>query len=298
MAASSPSLRIDDHSAEDIPMKELRDEAKIESPSHFAPHNSHRRHSSVTSDSSCESPLRLNLEDPTTKSLLHKSSDTSTVVLENVESPQAAGGETRLRHGFKSNVQENVGQLWRRRRFLRQGTTSTFEGHFAHGKPGWWHKQMLVDRSLRSMAGFTAGCAIAMFIIVCSYLSAFAKRPNRRSTSVGGRTGESCDVMEKQNVAIHLLINIAATIVLGCSNTYQQLVTALKVDEIRWALSKRGNSRVGTNSPWSINHKRSGKLKAWLAWILLICTSIPVHFLANSVLGPSFYVHTPTKFTW
>lgn len=24
----------------------------------------------------------------------------------------------------------------------------------------------------------------------------------------------------------------------------------------------------------------------------------PVHFLANSVIGPSFYVHTPTKFTW
>jgi hypothetical protein len=31
---------------------------------------------------------------------------------------------------------------------------------------------------------------------------------------------------------------------------------------------------VGTNSPWSINHKREGKTKAWLAWILLISTSI------------------------
>lgn len=101
--------------------------------------------------------------------------------------------------------------------------------------------------------------------------------------------------------------------VLGCSNTYQQLITALKVDEIRWVLSKHGDSKIGTNSPWSINHKRSGKLKAWLAWILLIGTSIvslyledkllanttqPVHFLANSVFGPSFLIHPPTTFTW
>lgn len=62
--------------------------------------------------------------------------------------------------------------------------------------------------------------------------------------------------------------------VLGCSNTYQQLVTALKVDEIRWVLSKRGDSKVGTNSPWAINHKRDGKAKAWLAWLLLIGTSL------------------------
>jgi hypothetical protein len=66
--------------------------------------------------------------------------------------------------------------------------------------------------------------------------------------------------------------------ILGCSNTYQQLVTTLKVGEIRWVMSKRGDSRVGTNSPWAINHKREGKLKAWLAWILLISTSLVSSF--------------------
>ena len=74
--------------------------------------------------------------------------------------------------------------------------------------------------------------------------------------------------------AVHLFINIAATMILGCSNTYQQLITALKVDEIRWVLSKRGDSKVGTNSPWSINHKKSGKTGSWLAWLLLISTSM------------------------
>lgn len=62
--------------------------------------------------------------------------------------------------------------------------------------------------------------------------------------------------------------------VLGCSNTYQQLVTSLKVDELRWVLSNRGDSKVGTNSPWAINHKKTGKAKAWGCWGLLILTSI------------------------
>ena len=73
---------------------------------------------------------------------------------------------------------------------------------------------------------------------------------------------------------LHLLINIAATLILGMSNTYQQLVTSLRFDEIRWVLSKRGDSRVGTNSPTNINHKKRGKRKAWSSWILLIVTSV------------------------
>lgn len=70
--------------------------------------------------------------------------------------------------------------------------------------------------------------------------------------------------------------------VLGMSNTYQQLVTSLKVDEIRWVLSKHGDSRIGTNSPLAINHKRTGKVKAWLAWLLLVSTS-----LVNASLLPT-----------
>jgi hypothetical protein len=71
--------------------------------------------------------------------------------------------------------------------------------------------------------------------------------------------------------AIHLFINIVATMILGCSNTYQQLVTALKADEIRWVLSKFGDSRVGINSPGAINHKREGGSKpGWLGYYLSV----------------------------
>ncbi|KAI4187150.1 MAG: hypothetical protein LQ346_005543 [Caloplaca aetnensis] len=101
--------------------------------------------------------------------------------------------------------------------------------------------------------------------------------------------------MEGKNVMVHLVINIAATMVLGMSNTYQQLITSLSTSELKWALSKHEDSRVGTNSPFNINHKRDKRLQAWLQWLLLIATSLPVHFLANSVIGPSIYYDTPKK---
>ena len=89
--------------------------------------------------------------------------------------------------------------------------------------------------------------------------------------------------------------------ILGMSNTYQQLVTSLNVDEIRWVLSKRGDSRIGTNSPSAINHKRSGKLTAWLSWILLISTSLVRACLQALVVphtkvsvGNSLFIFLPT----
>ncbi|TEY44889.1 hypothetical protein BOTCAL_0342g00130 [Botryotinia calthae] len=206
-------------------------------------------------------------------------------------------GEARLRKG--SGVTSNMKRIWSKSTaFTKPRPQSSFDGHFAQGKDGWWKKQMLVDRSLRSMAGFTFLCTIIMFIIMVAYLPAFNSRLNKQSTSVGGKDGESCHSMESRNIAVHLFINIAATMILGCSNTYQQLVTAPLVEEIPFILSKNGDAKCGTNSPWNINVKKSGKLKAWASWLLLICTSVPIHFLANSVIGPSFYVEMPTNVTY
>ncbi|KAE9962262.1 hypothetical protein BLS_000582 [Venturia inaequalis] len=82
--------------------------------------------------------------------------------------------------------------------------------------------------------------------------------------------------------------------VLGMSNTYQQLVTSLDAVDIPAMLQKYGDSKVGTNSPFSINRKSRGKIKAWLSWILLISTSLPIHLLANSVVGLSYSEGPPT----
>ncbi|RDI78228.1 hypothetical protein Vi05172_g11687 [Venturia inaequalis] len=128
-------------------------------------------------------------------------------------------------------------------------------------------------------------------VFVC--LKDFNKRPNKTSTSVYAGD-EDCKAANWKISAIHLFINIAATMVLGMSNTYQQLVTSLDAVDIPAMLQKYGDSKVGTNSPFSINRKSRGKTKAWLSWILLISTSLPIHLLANSVVGLSYSEGPPT----
>lgn len=114
-------------------------------------------------------------------------------------------GEARLRKG--SGVTSNMKKIWSKSTaFTKPRLQSSFDGHFAQGKDGWWKKQMLVDRSLRSMAGFTFLCTIIMFIIMVAYLPAFNSRLNKQSTSVGGKDGESCHSMESRNIVSSVLI--------------------------------------------------------------------------------------------
>jgi hypothetical protein len=131
-------------------------------------------------------------DDSSERSFLHKDG-ASTSDYEVASSLHVGGDSSRQRNGFKR-------LLNRKPTFFSLRRHSTFDGNFAQGKPGWWKKQMLVDRSLRSMAAFTAICALIMLIIVISYLPAFAKRLNRNSTSVGGNSGESCASMESKNI--------------------------------------------------------------------------------------------------
>ncbi|KAF1948119.1 hypothetical protein CC80DRAFT_384038, partial [Byssothecium circinans] len=157
---------------------------------------------------------------------------------------------------------------------------------------GVWHDQFLVDRSLRGMALLMSLFAFAMVIVLCTNAKAFGERANRFSSSIGGKT-RSCKAVTHENTVLLLVVNVGATFVLGMSNTYQQLVTSLQIGDIKLMLEKFGDSRVGTNSPFNINHKSQYRKKSWAAWILLVCTSIPIHFLANSLMGPSYVVEPP-----
>jgi hypothetical protein len=142
------------------------------------------------------------------------------------------------------------------------------------------------------MAALTALFAFGVFIIIAVHIQPFAHRSNKNSSSIGGET-RSCKDVTMTNTALLLLINVAATTILGMSNTYQQLVTSLTIGDLKNMLQKYGDSKVGTNSPFNINKKKDGRRKSWLAWLLLITTSLPVHFLANSLIGPSTILEPP-----
>jgi hypothetical protein len=144
------------------------------------------------------------------------------------------------------------------------------------------------------MAALMTAFAIGMITLVISYARHFATRANRNTSSVGGET-QSCKDVTHTNTALLLLINVCATMVLGMSNTYQQIATSLRIRDLKHALSVFGDSRVGTNSPFSIKHKKDGRKRAWTAWLLLVITSMPVHFLANSLIGPSYTQELPKR---
>ncbi|KAL1383772.1 hypothetical protein HDK64DRAFT_341102 [Phyllosticta capitalensis] len=155
---------------------------------------------------------------------------------------------------------------------------------------GWWHEQMLVDRCLRVMAGMIFWLAVIMIVVCIALAPQFNKRIGWHSstTSVAIFSGSETS-MKNLSEGIKFLINIAATIILSASNTYQQLLTSLKIEDIKYILTNFGDSRVGTNSPFAIKHKKFGRQKAWISWIFLVATSMPVHLLANSVVGVAFY---------
>jgi hypothetical protein len=160
----------------------------------------------------------------------------------------------------------------------------------------WYMPRMLVNRTLRGMTGCMVLFASLMLFTCISHIGALRSIAIMGSTSVpfnnNGDTG-SCKSLEGQSLILHLVINIAATMILGISNTYQQLVTSLKTSEIRWALCKFRDVRVGTNAPSNINRKKTGKGKAWCFWTLLISTSLPIHLLANSIIGPALVYKGP-----
>ena len=71
---------------------------------------------------------------------------------------------------------------------------------FATGRSGWWKQQMLVDRSLRSMAALMSLFAVIMTIVCIVYMPELVGRHNKTSTSVGSNNGRSCESLEATNV--------------------------------------------------------------------------------------------------
>ena len=69
----------------------------------------------------------------------------------------------------------------------------------APGGSGWWKQQMLVDRSLRTMAGLTTIFALILLVLSIRYLPDLVARKSMNSTSVGSQSGQDCRSLETTN---------------------------------------------------------------------------------------------------
>lgn len=134
---------------------------------------------------------------------------------------------------------------------------------------GIWEDQLLIDRTIRRMAALIIPLAIGMIILIALYADHFRDRANSNTTSAGC-DANSCKTMIRTNTACLLLINFCATVIVGMSNTYQQLVTWLTITDTKHVLCKLGDSRVGTNSLFSISQKREGRKRSLAAWLCVL----------------------------
>jgi hypothetical protein len=146
---------------------------------------------------------------------------------------------------------------------------------------GVWKDQLLVDRSLRGMSLLMVSFAVAMIMVIAVNRKAFGERVNKYTSPVGGAE-QDCKTVTRTNTALLLLINVAATMILGMSNTYQQLITSLKPSDLKYMLEKFGDSRVGTNSSWNINRKKQGKASAC---VLRKSEALSTELLESLLLG-------------
>ena len=83
---------------------------------------------------------------------------------------------------------------------------------FTTTRGGWWKEQMLVDRSLRVMAGLTSLFAFIMIILCIRYMPDLSDHKNTWSTSVGPHSGQDCGTLESTN----LVSNFSLTSVALC----------------------------------------------------------------------------------
>ena len=95
-------------------------------------------------------------------------------------------------------------------------------------------------------------------------------------------TGTCDSNLHTYNLVAHFLINLFATIILASSNYLQQICSNPSITEISNRLEKYKDFRFGSNSPGNIFQQKTS-LK--IVWLLLVLTSLPLHLLANGIMG-------------
>ncbi|CAG9971465.1 unnamed protein product [Clonostachys byssicola] len=146
--------------------------------------------------------------------------------------------------------------------------------------PGW-------QTGWRGGLSIAAGLTLLILISNITILGVFSSPAYRRdysSTTAPIRTGE-CDDIKKLNIGIHLLINIASTILLGASNYCMQTISAPTRHDIDRVHASGKWLRIGV--PSLRNLRFIGKKRVFI-WLCLAATSLPLHLVYNSV----FFVST------
>jgi hypothetical protein len=87
---------------------------------------------------------------------------------------------------------------------------------------------------------------------------------------------EDCTLVARYDTALHVLINVLSTLLLGASNLSLQLVVAPTREEVEAAHAKGTWLDIGVPSFRNLRHISR---KSLFIWICLVLSSVPIHFL-------------------
>jgi hypothetical protein len=146
--------------------------------------------------------------------------------------------------------------------------------------------QQLFRSKKRKLRGWRFGLAMsassAIFVLLTNVLlmigAVSASKPDR---DIGTLYIGSCGIVNKWNLALHLLINILSSILLSASNYAMQILSSPTRSECDKAHARRDWLDIG------VNGLRNLTRISWqrrILWTLLGISSIPIHLLFNSTI--------------
>lgn len=119
-------------------------------------------------------------------------------------------------------------------------------------------------------------CTLVGNIIVTVIAAAIARRENGHASAISVIRKGTCDDIEHTGLAIHLVINVVSTLLLGASNYCMQCLSAPTREDVDRAHQKGTWLDIGVPSLRNLRFIKQGNL---VYWMLLGLSSIPLHLL-------------------
>jgi hypothetical protein len=146
--------------------------------------------------------------------------------------------------------------------------------------------QQFVRSKKRKLQGWRFGLAMsassAIFVLLTNVLLMIgAASASKLDRGIGTLYIGSCGIVNKWNLALHLLINILSSILLSASNYAMQILSSPTRSECDKAHARRDWLDIG------VNGLRNLTRISWqrrILWTLLGISSVPIHLLFNSAV--------------
>jgi hypothetical protein len=165
---------------------------------------------------------------------------------------------------------------------VRFGNIALLEPWFPEVNPE--HETFRSRRSRRKAMLWTAfgSSATVLLANLVTLIVLMAKfKPNRGVVSM---LEGDCSLVKRLDIVAHVFINILGTALLGASNLCMQLLAAPTRKEVNKAHGKGKWLDIGVPSIRNLSSIHRSRL---IMWLVLGCSSIPVHFIYNSVMSAS-----------